>query len=76
MLIIKVTIICIALQLQIYSVKFITFHTTQRNTGDHTVCCSDSLLSRRRLLRSLEEKVKPGGMTLPQLELWDRGRWV
>lgn len=43
---------------------------------DAIVWYSDSLLGRRRVFRSRVEKLKPCGMTLPQLELWDRGRWA
>lgn len=38
--------------------------------------CLDSLFGRRRVLRSRGPKVKPCGMTVPQLELWDKGRWA
>lgn len=41
-----------------------------------TVRPSDSHLGRRRAFRSRGAKLKPCGMTLPQLELWDRGRWA
>lgn len=41
-----------------------------------TVRLSDSHLGRRRAFRSRGAKLKPCGMTLPQLELWDRGRWA
>lgn len=41
---------------------------------DETGQC-DSLLGKRRRFTSRGEKQKPCGMTLPQLELWDKGRW-
>lgn len=50
--------------------------TSAQNHSIRTVWSSDSLFGRRRPLRSRGGKLKPGGMTLPQLELWDRGRWA
>lgn len=43
---------------------------------DATVWYFDSLFGRRRVFRSREKKLNPGGMTLPQLVLWDKGRWA
>lgn len=50
-----------------------TTTTTKRFDTDETRQC-DSLLGKRRGFTSRGEKQKPCGMTLPQLELWDKGR--
>lgn len=66
--------------LQTGTQRFRAAHATTTVTiwckQDVKVWYSDSLLGGRRVFISRGENVKLCGMTLPQLELWDKGRWA